>query len=215
MSATRTQAEQVKDMLLSLYLVNRAAECRYLPAKKGVQKLHFLAQKEMRDKRIKGFNRKFFTYRFGPYSKTLQNDLNALQQLGFLTHTHKLTQRGKALLARYQTILSQPGNSKVISIIDEVVAKFRDHGLRSLVQLVYELQIIPTGYLPPMKMKIREMEPYVDLLDPSSEDGSEASFAIEEKELESLELSFFWTQEDIKKMKRHSDATFEELFADV
>lgn len=215
MGAARTQAEQVKDMLLTLYLISQASGCKYLPTRKGVQKLHFLAQKEMRDKRIKGFSRKFFTYQFGPYSKTLQNDLNTLQQLGFITRTHKLTQRGKTLLAEYQSILNRRANSKVTSIIDEVVVKFGDYDLHSLVQLVYELQMIPVGYLPPIKMKIREIQPYCDLLDPSSEDGAEACFTIDERELESLELSFFWTQEDIEKMRRHSDVTFEELFADV
>jgi len=68
----RSLLEVLSDRLLLLWLVYDAMKYKTFGETK-VQKLTFLAEWEMLDKRQKGFNYSFIKLTFGPYSSDLES----------------------------------------------------------------------------------------------------------------------------------------------
>lgn len=211
----RTFDEQVKDMLLELFLLDKASGHREMASRMKVQKLHFLSQKQMTDDEIKGTDLKFFTYRRGPYSVVLANDLRALQKLDLITESHQVTDRGKLILSRYGEVFEREPNAIIISHIESIVGEYGHLSAVQLENIAKNIMMKPPGFWISELVRIGDLSPYVDLLVPLAEEESKIAFELVDEELESLQLTFCWTEEDLEEMRRSSSKTYDEIFAGV
>jgi uncharacterized protein YwgA len=211
----RSIDEQVKDMLLELFLLENASCYREMDSRMKVQKLHFISQSEMTKNLIKGTNLRFFTLWRGPYSKLLANDLRALQELGLITSSHRLTDRGKGLLDLCRKVFEREPNTKIVGEILAVLEEYGPLSAEELEQITHDMQVIPVGLSESKPIRIRDLQPKVDVLAALETTQSKIAFELTEDELASLELSFCWAEEDLAAMRRSSTMSYEELFEGV
>jgi len=211
----RTFDQQVKDMLLELFLLEKASGYREMDSRMKVQKLHFLSQKQMTDNETKGTDLKFFTYRRGPYSKLLANDLRALQKLGLVTKGHQVTDRGKEILGRYREVFERESNAVISSHIQSILEEYGRLSAEQLEKIALDVRIKPAGVWVSELVRVGELPAFIDLLVALDEAESKAAFKLTDEELESLELTFCWTEEDLEEMRRSSAKTYDEIFAGV
>lgn len=211
----RSIDEQVKDMLLELFLLQEASPYGEMDSRMKVQKLHFICQKQMTESATKGLTLVFFTYNRGPYSKLLANDLRALQRLGFIGRDHRLTDRGKAILDRYRETLERKPNSEVVG---EIMSVLKEHGHLSaleLEKLTHKMPIKPVWFYAREPVLIENLPPHIDLLVPLDESESKIEFQLTDEELETLQLSFCWDEEHLEEMRLSSSKTYEQIFDGV
>lgn len=211
----RTIDEQVKDMLLELFLLQEASPYAEMDSRLKVQKLHFICQKQMTENAIKGLNLVFFTYKRGPYSKLLANDLGALQRLGFIGRDHRLTDRGRAMLDRYRESLERKPNAEVVGQIISVLKEHGDLSALELEKLTHKMPIKPVWFYTREPLLIENLPPHVDLLVPLDESKSKMEFQLTDEELETLQLSFCWDEEQLEEMRLSSSKTYEQIFDGV
>lgn len=212
---TRGIEEQVKDMLLELFLLDNASSYDEMRSRMKVQKLHFLCQKQMTEDQIKGIDLVFFTYKRGPFSKLLANDLRALQRLGLIMGDHQLTDRGKEVLAQHREAFKRQANDIVVDQILSTLKQYGHLSAEELEEITHDILIEPAGSWLSESVRIRDLSPHTDLLVPLDATESRAAFELTEDELESLQLTFCWTQEDLRDMRLSSSRSYEELFDGV
>jgi len=137
----RTPEEKVMDRLLTLYIINRCRErhhVRYLSETK-MQKLIFLSEKDLIDRRYKALNYRFIRLLHPTYSTELKNDLANLVQLGYLDEPTGFgrTRKMIMLMEDFGHLFSR--NHEITDAINEVLNTFANIPTNRLLQMVFKM----------------------------------------------------------------------------
>lgn len=135
--------DRVKNNLLLLYLINKTNEIADVEDNLKVQKLVFLSQKKLIEKKIKGFSYNFFRWERGPFSANVSEDINGLIQDNFLSWGKgniKLTKEGEKVLKECSEILES--NHNVIQYVDQIVEEYGQLTPDEIKKYVYDLRIM-------------------------------------------------------------------------
>jgi len=147
----RVNEDTAQDVLLLLYLIDKAGNNIFgsntLDAKIKLMKLAFLAEKEMIEKKYKGFNFFFNIYKRGPSSKELLQLLDDLcsQNLVELDKTNaviSISPKGRATIRDF--VESTHGQNKdAFQIVDSIIDKFGKLSTEEIIKLVYAMEMTP------------------------------------------------------------------------
>ena len=156
--AGRSLWEQLADRLLLLYTLKDLNGRGARVYETALQKLVFLAEREMLASRVKGFNYNFVRLDFGPYSSELKKDLVALMACGLVKDDpergYVITEKGRELLGRLGSLLER--NDDILHIIRSVNERYGYMSLRELLSHVYSLPRPLKGPREPIeKVKLR------------------------------------------------------------
>ena len=183
----RSKGERCADLLLLLYLIWDARErgCMILGETK-LQKLVFLAEREMLGKRYKGFNYNFVRLDFGPYSAELKRDLTLLLEVGLVEdHPREglvLTQRGERVLREVMPLLRR--HAEILEVIEGVNERFAGMDLGDLLEHVYGLPRPLKG----AKVTIREVKQRTPLLKRIEAERAAKAFELTSEDLRVLDV---------------------------
>ena len=180
----RDLKEIISDHLLLLYLIKKHGELsnRYLGITK-LQKYTFLSEDAMNEDSIKGLNYNFFRYNYGPVSKQLYNDIKLFKELGLIHKENiKLTEKGEKIFQAFEELYQK--NKKITKKIDEQIQKLATMDTEEVKQYVYDLE--KCVYF--LKMKIRDMPMFLDIISKLSEDKAQIRFDIDEEDIETLNI---------------------------
>lgn len=146
----KSNHDTVQDVLLLLYLMDKPAADLSgktpLLAKIKLLKLVFLAEKEMVEKRLKGFNFFFNIYKRGPSSKELLRMIDDLRAQGLIAFDEAkrafvVTEKGKELVQEFSA--SVQDNTQFYSVIDSIIEKFGALTPEQILDKVYSMEISP------------------------------------------------------------------------
>jgi uncharacterized protein YwgA len=140
----RTPLEVLCDRVLLLWLIYDAMKYKLFGETK-VQKLTFLAEWQMLDKREKGFNYNFIRLTFGPYSGDLEKDIKWLEGSNLVklvsvnekTRIFKPTESGERILTVFHDLFHR--NKIFTEKIAAINSKFAGLTLDELLKFVYSL----------------------------------------------------------------------------
>lgn len=196
---SRTSTEKTVDRLLTLYLVNECYETHNLRAlsETKLQKLVFLSEKDLIDRRIKAFNYRFVRLLYPTFSSELRRDLKKFVRHGYLSEpwfgqTHQM----KMMLEDFGDILRR--NRSLLAVIDEVLSNYAHIRTNRLINLVYRM--IWTRGKPIKNLKLG-----TPMLYPLRNEKAREVFRITEEELEDLEICLN------PKISRELDRAFNEM----
>jgi uncharacterized protein YwgA len=132
-----------------------------------LQKQVFLNELKLIDIDSGGLYYKYFRYNYGPFSRQLQDNYNALADKGFIHKTtYRLTDRGEYLIGFVEgCIVHYRDNGKIFETVKATTNKYRKYTGKQLMDLVYDMAIVPVE-LPDRRMKIKDIPMFIDLLWP-------------------------------------------------
>ena len=134
----RTLREQALDKLLLLLLVNQVGRPI---GDTGLQKLAFLAERELLGNSMEGFHYVFIKLKFGPYSRDLEQDKADLVFSEFLEdHEERgwvLSEKGRMILEQFKPVLDR--NKSVVEVIRGAVSRYADLRLKDLLEFTHQL----------------------------------------------------------------------------
>ncbi|MGA9985043.1 MAG: hypothetical protein WBP95_16320, partial [Acidobacteriaceae bacterium] len=137
-----------------------------------IQKLFFISEIKGREENLKTAYYKFFRYNFGPYSKTLANDVRHLEAFGFIdSENRELTERGRFLFRFIQEELAElksAGNA--VELIQHTCEEHRHKTSSRLVDYVYDLRV-PVDGLGKEIWTVRDIPMCTDILVPDDSDA--------------------------------------------
>ena len=180
----RTLEEIVSDHLLLMYIIKKHSEIshRYLGITK-LQKYAFLSENSMNENKIKGLNYNFFRYDYGPISKQLYKDIELFRRLGIIYKDRmRLTEKGERIFEILKDVYQK--NRKVIQKIDEQIQKLANMDTEEVKQCVYNLEKT-FGFI---KMKIKEIPMFFDILSKLPKNKAKTAFEIDEETIETLNI---------------------------
>lgn len=213
MLSIRNEKEEIIDMLLLLYLIREANKYADI-GKVLLQKLVFLAEKEMVKNGIKGFNFRFFRYDLGPFTEEIYRDSERLYNAGLLRETEwpfRLTECGNALLENiYSSIVKRGDNREVLKIIEKIVHKYAKYNVEKIKRFVYAIKIQPLGES--KTLTIKDIRSGYWLIEKINEKKAKKLFTLNEELIEDLDYEFQLTKEDRKEMETVSDIKYEDRF---
>jgi uncharacterized protein YwgA len=161
----RKPSEIIQDKILILYSFLLAEKYGEIQGRLKFQKLVFLAENELMENDIKALHFKFFKYQFGPFSKELLTDYLELNNNNFVSSYFTLKNKAKNFLEYILTPLIEiKNNHNAFKIITETFAKYAKYTSTRLMELVYDMKIIP--YDIPIEMKIKNIPAFIDILAP-------------------------------------------------
>jgi len=125
-----------EDKSYLLYLLKH----KYIKGNTKLVKLIFLANYLAKKKnQSKPFHYHFFNYKYGPYSKWIQNDINNLIISDLVGKSEKnsyyLTEKGKEVLSKLEDNLSEQKKN----IIQKVINDYSDKKTKEILDIVYNL----------------------------------------------------------------------------
>jgi uncharacterized protein YwgA len=215
----RTSLEVLYDRLLLLWLVYDAMKYKLFGETK-VQKLTFLAEWEMLDKRQKGFNYNFIKLTFGPYSRDLEKDIKWLEDSNLVklisadekTRIFKLTELGQKILTVFHDVFDR--NKIFTEKIAEINRKFAGLTLDELLKFVYSL---PHPYMRGRPRTIGELKPGTILLYKIDPEKAKVTFSLTPEELATLDIyldegRYRSLMEACESVKRKRLLTYSEVF---
>lgn len=135
--------ERVTNVLLVLYLIETTNAIGNLEDELKLQKLVFLAQKKLVERKLKAFGYNFFRWRKGPFSKNLRIDLITMSDQKFLKATREgiqLTSKGKELIEDSRDIFN--GNRTFLRYIDQIIEKNAELSPDDIKEKVYSLKVM-------------------------------------------------------------------------
>lgn len=191
--------ERVENNLLFLYLVSEASKAGRVEDDLKAQKLVFLSQKQLVQKRLKAFNYTFLRWHKGPFSKDLANDIKALVKAGMLTRIDDkidLTDAGKEVVARCEELLTkQPEFIVPIKAVAQAYGAIPSDDLK---ESVYDISV----FVPKLRKvtKIRDIEEKQLILYGLSTKKARKAFNIDENWQATLELVFNKEAQDSLRM---------------
>ena len=192
----RSLEEQLADRLLLLYTLKDLNERGARVYATALQKLVFLAEREMLASRIKGFNYNFVRLDFGPYSSELKKDLVTLMACGLVKDDpergYVITEKGKELLERLRPLLER--NDDILDIIRSINERYGHMSLDELLSYVYSLPRPLKGPKEPIeKVKLR-----TPLLRRINASRAKKVLAMEPRELRLLSVA---TNPEVEELK--------------
>ena len=178
----RTSEEKTIDRLLTLYCINECAErfgVSHLSETK-LQKLVFLSEKELIDRRIKAFNYRFIRLLHPTFSPDLRDDLTDFVRFRFLREPWlERTDKMRMILEDFHDVLTE--NRHSLQVIDEVLSRYSSLRTERLINLVYQMPWSRNKTINDLAMR-------TPLLYPLKPDKAQETFRISEDELENLEI---------------------------
>lgn len=199
----RTSAEKTVDRLLSLYLINECYETYNLRAlsETKLQKLIFLSEKNLIDRRIKAFNYRFVKLLHPTYSSELSGDLTHFVRLKYLSEPwFGQTNKMRMILEDFSGVLRR--NRHPLSIIGDVLSRYANIKTNRLVNLVFRM----SWRVGRTRMRtIEDLKIGTPLLYPLAPEKAQEVFLITENELEDLEICLN------PKISRDLDKAFNEM----
>jgi uncharacterized phage-associated protein len=156
-----------------------------------VQKLTFLAEWEMLDKRQKGFNYDFIRLTFGPYSPDLEKDIEWFENNGLVelipidekTRIFRETSIGNKILGDFKDTFKR--NELFTQKISEINRDFASMPLEKLLSFVYGL---PHPYMKGKPRRIGELKPRTPILFKINEQKASVKFVMTPEELATLDI---------------------------
>lgn len=183
MPEVRSENEQLVDAILILYTVKRAQSRKCIWGKKEFLKNIFLAEKNMVESQIKGFNFDFYKHDHGPYSIHAQNTIQDLNKNGFLQlQPARLTPSGEEIIHRMNDVFTS--NPDIIDRINRVVDERCKQHIDELLEDVYEIIVEYNGQM----VKIRDLPDWASILEKISSDEAVMEFNVTEDVIASLEI---------------------------
>lgn len=183
----RNPKEKAIDILLLMYLIKRGNKEGGIWGITKLQKLVFLVEHAMLEDRVKGFNHTYYKWKYGPFSKELYNDFDALIDEEILTEEGgiKLTKRGKKLLKEYGGVLRK--NEEVLQYIEGKIEKYVNKSLKEIKSEVYDIETTISGL---GDIKIRKIPQGFNLLTKLEEEeiGVSSRFEISDEWIETLDI---------------------------
>jgi uncharacterized protein YwgA len=185
----KTISERVENNLLFLYLVSEASKAGRVEDDLKAQKLVFLSQKKLVQKKLKAFSYTFLRWHKGPFSKDLAEDIKSLVKAGMLTRIDDkiaLTDAGKEIVARSEELLTkQPEFMVPIKAIAQLYGAIPSEDLK---EKVYDISV----WVPRLKkvMKIRDIEEKQLILYGLSAKKARKAFNLDENWQATLEIVF-------------------------
>lgn len=117
-----------------------------------LEKLVFLVQKDQQRRSEKGFSLLFYRWKAGPYSRDLYDLVDTLVADGFLTRDPiTLSNKGQGLLKAYYQHVKK--SEPIIKHMDAVLERYSHYSPGVLRDLVYDMDIIPTGEQTPINIR--------------------------------------------------------------
>jgi uncharacterized protein YwgA len=212
----RTLRDRAIDHFLTLYLINDAFSRKnliLLPSTK-LQKLVFLSEKNMIDKREKGFNFYFIKLIHGPFSQELENDVSKLVQDGYINDMGlKPTENTPAVLEDFNDIIER--NRVFFRKVDAVNDDFAPMSLQKLLRIIYAM---PWGR--GKGRTIADLPQRTPMLYPMKPEIVETNFRITDNEAEDLLMNFDPDalkdlSEAMKDAREGKWRTYEQVFSDL
>ncbi len=138
MEYSSNEIEEAADNLLLLYMISRLP----IPGITKLEKLVFLAEKDLHEKKIKAFNYLFYRWDHGPYSRGLYDDFDRLKAAGLIKKsgwTWILTSRGWAFLDYFSSELKR--NPQIVDLLNEIIETEGPKRTQDLLKEIYSLCI--------------------------------------------------------------------------
>ena len=183
--------DRVVNNLLLLYLIDKTNEIGNMEDNLKVQKMVFLAQKDLIKRRLKAFAYNFFRWDQGPFSADLNNDLVKLARNDFLrweswNKKMYLTKDGKGLLDACKEAFEE--NEVFLRSIDAIIGKFAEVEPEAIKNEVYGMRLM----VPKIRkqMVIREIPHRQLILFRPSMKRMRREFKISDDWLATLEVAF-------------------------
>ena len=181
----RNKNEKLADLALLIYLIGvfRSKSGLYLGVTK-LDKLAFLSEKEMLERKVRGFNYEFFKWHHGPLSTDIYTDLDVLRRAGFVSANDdiNLTSEGQEAFRKLSSLFKE--HEPVTTPIDVVTRRSVGLTTEELTERVYETTITyPLG-----KKKIRDIPKGQVILSPQVSGRTSATFALNDSWVETLEI---------------------------
>jgi uncharacterized phage-associated protein len=184
---SQPERDNLINKLLLLFLVNKAQEKshNYLGILK-LQKLIFLAEKNLHENGIKALTYDFFMWNLGPLSKEIYVDYKMLTHSKILNQNANITlsKKGRYILSDFQEIFED--NKDILKIIEDIIDAFAQYDTECIVQYVQNLTLFMEGCGEPRK--IMDLEKGMDLITGLSHQDSSLSFVIDDSWLETLDI---------------------------
>lgn len=179
--------EHVTNNLLLLYLIDKANERGKMEDELKLQKMVFLAEKKLIERKLKGFSYNFFRWHKGPFSKEVSMDLSLLFDNNLVSSQRgkiELTRDGKEVLRGCFELLKK--NQTFLSWIDPIVEKHATLDPETVKDEVYAMKIM----VPKIRklMSIREVPKGQIILFKSSDEKVKRIFEVDEAWMGTLEL---------------------------
>src|SRR5438552_3655399 len=181
----RNKNEKLADLALLIYLIGvfRSKSGLYLGVTK-LDKLAFLSEKEMLERKVRGFNYEFFKWHHGPLSTDIYTDLDVLRRAGFVSANDdiNLTSEGQEAFRKLSSLFKE--HEPVTTPIDVVTRRSVGLTTEELTERVYGTTITyPLG-----KKKIRDMPKGQTIISPQVAGRTSATFALNDSWVETLEI---------------------------
>jgi len=186
----------------------------FVDSKTKLQKLIFLCENELINRRVLAFNYTFFRYRHGPYSRQLAEDRKELGRTG-LTSGDSLSPRGRHLADIFREVLkAYPANEETIGVIENTARTYGRYSGSRLKQHVYDMTVF--CYDLGKRMRVEDIPKGKDIFAPQEmQDMFREPIQIDDDDLESMELSLQMTEADLAAMRRPASEDFEKTFLSV
>ncbi len=132
--------ERMVNILLLMYAIRKVSQFGVMDGTVKLQKIIFLAQKELLARRLKGFSYNFFRWNHGPYSADLANDYGLLEGSGFAGGWPiRLRKEGEQVLAACRELLES--NRAITEVIERVAERYARLPSDDLKQAVYDITV--------------------------------------------------------------------------
>jgi len=163
----KSNLELATDNLLLLRLLDALKHIDDVDMLK-LEKLVFLIEKDQQRRREKGFNFLFYRWKAGPYSRDLYDLVDDLAAKGILTRNPpRLTTKGQELLEGYQNCVRK--TDSIVKHMNAILDTYSHYSPTALRDLVYGMDIVPTGERTPINIKSARLKKRFLLKIPISE----------------------------------------------
>lgn len=195
----RTSKEKTIDRLLTLYFVNECYKTHNLGSlsETKLQKLVFLSEKELIDRRIRALNYRFVKLLFPTFSLELRTDLKNFVKSRFLRGPwFERTNKLKMILEDFSDVFRR--NRSSINVIDEVLSTYANIRTTRLTNMVHRMRWTK-------RKTIGDLAMGAPLLYPLKYERARQIFKITDDELEDLEICLN------PKISKELDQAFDEV----
>jgi len=195
----RTSEEKTVDRLLTLYLINECYKTHNLRAlsETKMQKLVFLSERSLIDRRIKAFNYSFVKLLHPTFSSELRGDLMNFVKFGYVSEPwFGQTKKMKMILEDFGEVLRR--NRPLLAVIDGILSTYSHVRTNHLVNMVYRM-VWSRG------KTIKMLKLGTPLLYPLTYENAREVFRITPDELEDLKFCLN------PKISKELDRAFDEM----
>jgi len=193
--------ERVINNILLMYLIQKANSIGKVEDNLKLQKLVFLGQKKMVERKIKAFSYNFFRWDKGPFSAEVNNDLTSLTLRGLISYQWPigLTEEGKKLLEDCLELFQK--NRDFTEVIDEILSAYATYTPEEIKARVYDMNI----FVPRLRqvMTIAEIPRGTLILFKPSDKTAKKKFSLDEAWCTTLELVL--DQEAVESLRQAYD----------